>query len=133
MFTLLIYLLTTPKKTTIIFDRQPIIIQEPQNCGLSEDNTEKIVDVIYRLESSGGRNDSCKKEGKFNGFGYGQYKGSYICFDSLEEVREKVKSWIEDKREKGMTDDELLCYYNTGKVLNDCEYLKKFKKIYEKK
>lgn len=77
---------------------------------------------IYQLESSSGRNDSCKNQGKFNGYGYGQNKHVWNCFDSFEEVTNKVQAWFDDKQDKGFTLNEQLCYYNQGIRTEDCHY-----------
>lgn len=78
-----------------------------------EPNIEEIVYKIYRLESSAGINDSCKAEGKFNGYGYAIYKGSYRCFESHEQVTEIVSDWVIEKL-KTHSLPETLCGYNLG-------------------
>lgn len=86
---------------------------------------EKIVDKVYILESSGGKNDSCKQKGKFNGFGYAQSTFSWVCYDSHEEVRNLVEKWFE-KHLETKTLAQSLCYYNQGIPSGDCGYYKKF-------
>lgn len=91
------------------------------------DRTIKIQDVVYRvyrLESSGGRNDSCRNRGLFNGYGYipGQ------CYASHEEVTGLVTAWFEREiPKKGLVG--ALCYYNTGRVLETCDYYKNYLKL----
>lgn len=83
---------------------------------------------IYGLESSWGRNDGCREQGKYNGFGYGQNKYVWNCFNSFEEVVEKVNNWFEKRlKENGNDLTEALCYYNTGltKQVN-CKYYQSF-------
>lgn len=72
-----------------------------------------VVAKVYTLESSNGKNDSCKESGKFNGYGYAQNLTTWNCFDSHEEVTNKVKSWFE-KHLKTKTLGEALCGYNLG-------------------
>lgn len=88
----------------------------------------EILWKIYGLESSWGRNDSCRNQGKYNGFGYGQNSYVWNCFDSFEEVVEKVNNWF-DKRLKENGNDlaEALCYYNLGleRQIN-CKYYQSF-------
>jgi len=77
---------------------------------------------IYKAESSSGKNDSCRKKGKFNGYGYAP--GS--CYDSFEEITSIVDDWlIENIEQYGV--ERSLCRYNTGKPIDDCDYLKKIK------
>jgi hypothetical protein len=95
----------------------------------SSPSASTLADKIYILESSGGKNDSCLAKGKVNGYGFGQHKNGWACYDSHEEVEKLVIDWIEDKREKGMTDEELLCYYNEGNKISKCDYLDKFNKL----
>ena len=90
-------------------------------------NMESLLNAIFRQESSSGKNDSCRAKGKYNGYGYGQSKFSWLCFDTPEEVRQHVKNWIEDKQAKGFTLEELLCYYNEGIKKNQCTYATKVK------
>ena len=83
---------------------------------------QKIVRKIYGLESSFGRNDDCRLQGKFNGYGFGQNTFTWNCFDSFEIVTGKVEAWVQDKLDKDYTLAETLCFYNLGKKLDSCEY-----------
>lgn len=68
---------------------------------------------IYTLESSQGKRDGCKKQGKVNGFGYRQNAREHVCFDYFEEVAYYVDIWLEEK----LKDHDLataLCGYNLG-------------------
>lgn len=84
---------------------------------------------IYRLESSAGLNDSCKAQGKINGYGYAQNVSSWKCFDSLEEVESLVDNWINEHKAQGLTEDEILCHYNVGTITDNCAYALKAKTI----
>ena len=79
---------------------------------------------IYGKESTFGKNDSCKTQGKYNGFGYGQNTASWLCFATLEEVTERVEGWLVTNLPLfGGNVKQTLCYYNTGnKRLTSCEY-----------
>lgn len=107
----------TPKKRSSIKGAfiGPVYAAE---YSISEVDTDKI----YRLESSGGKNDSCRNQGKYNGYGFGQSTFAWNCFDSHEEVENKVQAWFDDKEEKGFTLDEALCYYNQGIKQEGCQY-----------
>lgn len=86
-----------------------------------------IVDKIFILESSGGKFVNCPV-GKYNGFGYGQNKYVWSCFDTQEEVRELVEKWFENKL-KEHTLEESLCLYNKGIATEECDYVQKFNSI----
>lgn len=81
----------------------------------------QIVWKTYGHESSYGKNDACKTQSLFNGFGFGQNKSGYYCYSSLREIATKVSSWFVSHL-KTMTVKQALCYYNTGKILNTCDY-----------
>jgi len=85
----------------------------------------EIVDKIYILESSGGKNDHCLKEGLKNGYGFRVNKREQVCYQSHEEVRTEVELWISNRMDK-MTLAEMLCVYNKGLKVNNCTYYKKF-------
>lgn len=80
---------------------------------------------VYILESTRGKNDSCKDKGKFNGFGYGQSTKVWNCFDTFEEVAHKVSVWFDDKMAT-LSLEEALCYYNEGVVKKGCPYYQKY-------
>jgi len=84
-------------------------------------SNEKILAGVYVLESSGGKNDTCKRQGKFNGYGY----APGTCYDSHEEVTAKVDAWF-TRQLKTKTLAQSLCYYNTGYVKDDCSYYQNF-------
>ena len=89
-----------------------------------------LVWKTYGHESTYGKFDGCKAQGKFNGFGYAQSKFGYQCFDSLKEVATKVSNWFTEKLQI-MTVDQALCYYNTGKHLDTCEYAEYSKSLWK--
>lgn len=89
-----------------------------------------LVKAIYVLESSGGKNDGCVRDGRgVNGFGYRQNKREFVCFDSHERVEGLVTRWVEDKLEKNYTIPELLCYYNQGERVKMCPYYNNYLKL----
>ena len=76
---------------------------------------------IYGLESSFGKNDSCKDQGKINGFGFGQSTFSWQCFDNLAQVAGYVDDWV-DLHLSYQDLPHALCLYNQGKIEKDCTY-----------
>jgi hypothetical protein len=77
------------------------------------DEIKQIVAKVYRLESSAGKNDGCRAEGKFNGYGFGWYDGKRPCYDTQEEVEQLVAEWFEEKLKKHDL-ATALCGYNRG-------------------
>jgi len=98
--------------------------EQPKEEGTDID---EIVKNVYQLESSSGKNDSCRAKGLYNGYGYGWYNGKKPCYASHEEVTALVKEWFNDKL-KDLTVEEALCVYNTGGK-DKCEYLGKYNKM----
>ena len=84
---------------------------------------------IYQLESQRGKEDGCRENGKFNGFGYGQNSSVWNCFDSFEEVAYKVSNWFTIRLNEGKSISEAICYYNTGKVSLNCDYYQKYMRV----
>jgi hypothetical protein len=129
--------------TTFAF-RTPVIFQSPiyrikQNVLISPVasgsakvsavfDVGAIADKIYTLESSNGKNDSCKNLGLFNGYGFRQNSFEWVCYNSHEEVRELVINWLT----KHIKDGDIassLCLYNQGKVTDQCTYAMNFKSL----
>ena len=83
-----------------------------------------IVRTIYFLESTSGKNDPCKEANMFNGYGYRQNTFENMCYDTFEEVTEKVNEWYEERLTfNGNNLAEALCFYNKGiSGLNTCDY-----------
>lgn len=77
-------------------------------------------DLVWKTfghESSYGKNDSCRKIGMYNGFGYAEPH----CYASFKEVADKVSAWFAYQLQT-KTVKEALCYYNMGEKMQDCEY-----------
>ena len=90
-----------------------------------------VLTSVRFLESTGGKNDSCKDDGLINGFGYRQSSFDWKCYDSFEEVVEVVNIWFENRLgENGNNIMEAVCFYNTG-VPNQltCEYGQNFMSV----
>lgn len=86
-----------------------------------------IAGIIYRLESSGGRNDGCREKGLYNGYGFRQNKSEFKCFSSREEVRGLVIDWFKQHLHKEkLTLPEALCHYNIGEETEDCKYYRDY-------
>lgn len=89
------------------------IQEEVKTPESSKMDVSSVVAKVYRLESSGGKNDSCRERGLYNGFGFGWYDGKKPCYSSHEEVKSKVLAWFEDKLKEHSL-EEALCGYNLG-------------------
>lgn len=63
---------------------------------------------------------TCKGKGEINEIGWLPYKG--FCFKSDWEQELTAMQYIEKKLNNGWTEDSVLCYWNTGKVLSTCPY-----------
>lgn len=94
----------------------------------AQPNMDKLLAIIYQLESSSGKNDGCKTKGMFNGFGYAQSTHTWNCFSTFAEVEGKVQAWFE-KRIPTMGLSTAICYYNTGHKIADCPYYQNYLKI----
>ena len=75
-----------------------------------------VIKSLYMLESTSGKNDGCKEEGKVNGFGFAQSSESnWVCYDTFEQVVSRVNDWfVERLSTNGNNLMEAICYYNTG-------------------
>lgn len=85
-----------------------------------------IVDYIFMKESSRGVNNysKCEAIGKYNRYGFGiPGDGTYVCFDKDQDTV-AVAGWVAHRRALGMSDNRILCLYNTGKATETCGYLK---------
>ena len=120
------------------YELEPIVISPISGIPVKteQETIEKyklqpILDTVYFLESTAGKNDGCKDEGKFNGFGYRQHNSEWKCYDTFEEVVAVVNDWFEGRLgENGNNIMEAVCYYNTG-VQNQltCEYGQNFMSV----
>lgn len=87
-----------------------------------------VIKTIYFLESTSGKQDGCKDEGKFNGYGYRQNTREHKCYDSFDEVTENVNEWLENRlADNGNNLIDAVCYYNKGiEGLETCDYSHNF-------
>lgn len=110
-----------------VVQAKPTMEQNVSSVGESETapTIGEIADRIYRLESSGGKNDICKKYGRYNGYGFGIYGNRLDCYDDVAIVREKVMAWFE-RETKNHSLKASLCRYNTGEYVEDCHYANDF-------
>lgn len=79
---------------------------------------------IYMLESTRGKNDGCKKEGKWGGFGV-MSAGTPACYESFAKAVERASYWYEKIRK----DNDLAtstCIWNLGTKVNNCMYYQKY-------
>lgn len=105
----------------------PLII-EPAHAKEVEVKEVKrdLVDFIFQKESSRGKNNysKCEAIGKFNRYGFGiPGNGDYLCFEKGQDTV-AVAGWVAQKKAAGMSDEALLCLYNTGKATETCGYVK---------
>lgn len=89
-------------------------------------------DKIRQLESQKGRDLSglhgrCVARGGINEIGYDPYNGH--CFDSDTEQRATFDSWVAKYVARGYTVNEMLCTWNTGSKVSNCQYAKDYNKI----
>jgi hypothetical protein len=121
--------LIIPTPTPTKAPKQAIRVVEPVKVYAAETKHYEIgdiVDGIFTLESSRGKNDGCRDKGLYNGYGYMQSSFHWMCYATQEEVVNLVIDWVEDKRDKGFDTAELLCYYNRGIKESDCPYYRNF-------
>lgn len=104
-----------------------VVISMPESIVPAID-INQVVYTVYGLESSYGKNDSCKRQGKVNGYGYGVYGGKVACYATHGEVTRIVEQWFE-KRLKTMSLSQALCLYNRGQRMNDCAYYQNYLKL----
>lgn len=88
----------------------------------------EVLPKIYQLESSSGKNDSCKQKGLVNGYGYAQSTFSWRCYNTKEEVEKEVASWF-DHNLKTYTLAQAVCRYNTGTPSETCPYWEKYQSL----
>lgn len=86
-----------------------------------------LIKHIWLHESTKGTNQTpkalhniCKNQGKSNELGYGGMRLK-ICFETFEKSVDRVSRWLDERKE--LTDNQKLCYYNKGLVLEQCDYL----------
>lgn len=80
----------------------------------------EILYKIWGLESSWGRNDGCRDEGKFGGFGV-MSSGEVVCYESFEKSVERADYWL-TKLGVDKDLDKALCQWNTGTAQSMCNY-----------
>jgi hypothetical protein len=90
-----------------------------------------VIKTVYFLESTSGKNDKCRDEGKFNGFGYAQNKSVWKCYDTFKDVADRVNEWFEDRLgENGNNLVEAACFYNKGiPYMQVCDYSENFMSV----
>lgn len=113
-------------KTTIIYINRATRLPIEEAKASEKSENEAIIDYIHMKESSRGQNNysKCEAVGKINGIGYGiPGNGNYKCFDSIEDQMDTLNEWIKDKQAKGMSTQELLCFYNKGIKSSTCNYI----------
>lgn len=126
-----------------IEDREPLLSPLPEEASKSgmietkthayaipkgESRTDKLYNHIHLRESTRGQNPeglhkTCEAKGMWNELGYLPKPG--FCFGNEGEGRITVQRWLQKYINAGWSDNEILCYYNTGiKNLNTCSYVR---------
>lgn len=112
---------------------QAIIIDYQAEQQRQADLT-SLVNNIYGLESSYGKNDSCLNQGKFNGYGFGagtkNGKFNEPCFDTHDQITKIVAAWFNDKLQT-LDVNAALCDYNLGRVIENCTYSQNYNLLYK--
>lgn len=112
---------TLPKlKGEPIFE-QVAPIAQAKEVETKKDNIEELASLIYKRESSDGKNNysKCEEQGKYNGIGFAiTGDGSYICFNSHEEEMMALRGWLVAKKASGMSDEAMLCLYSGNNYIN---------------
>lgn len=106
----------------------PVALYIPKPVYASELKKEdtrawKLYQRIRWIESNNGTKGlavTCKNKGGFNEVGYLPYKG--FCFKSEWEQELTTMQYIENKLNNGWTENNILCFWNTGKRLSSCAY-----------
>lgn len=75
---------------------------------------------IYMLESTRGKNDGCRLEGKWGGFGV-MSLGKPACYDTFKIAVERASYWYEKIRKDNDLDTSL-CIWNLGIRQPMCKY-----------
>jgi hypothetical protein len=79
---------------------------------------------IYMLETTRGKNDGCKHEGRRGGFGV-MSLGEPACYDTFEIAVQRASYWYDKIRSK----EDLatsVCIWNTGTKQPNCMYYQKY-------
>jgi hypothetical protein len=117
-----------PKVMTIqVYAKEikPLEVKNEAPEGKQESKiAEQLAEIIHIKESSKGKakkglNATCKAKGLSNEYGYNPPK----CYKDNEAVKGIVINWIKDKQAQGLSDNELLCLYNTGIISDTCDYI----------
>jgi len=92
----------------------------------------EIIDKIWTLESSRGQAPAglhvyCKNQGMSNEYGYGGM-ALKLCFRNHKEATAMIHLWFNQQLETKSV-EQALCYYNTGRADNNCEYLKAYQLV----
>ncbi len=86
---------------------------------------EKLYRIVHELESNGGtatkgHHLDCKARGMVNEIGYNALND--YCFPDFHAQISKFMEYMGGIIDKGYTDSQALCYYNTGKAVKLCQY-----------
>jgi hypothetical protein len=126
-----VYAIDKPEIQILSPIAEPVVPEKTDMEIIEQYKLSPLLKTVYFLESTSGKNDGCKDEGKFNGYGYAQSKTSWKCYDSFEQVTERVNEWYEERLStNGNNIIEAVCYYNTGvQHQSVCPYSENFASV----
>jgi hypothetical protein len=116
---------TSPKKPISMTvqakeEKKPVIVALTDEQLVKSQKHGDELWTIYMLESTRGKNDGCKQDGQFGGFGV-MSLGKPACYDTFQLAVERASYWYEKVR-LGNTLDEALCIWNLGIKQPQCRY-----------
>lgn len=99
--------------STVVKAEEPKALTDMET--LEQYKLSPVLKTVYLLESTSGKSDGCKDEGKFNGFGFAQNSSQWKCYNSFADVAERVNEWFEEVLAANGNDlVDAVCYYNKG-------------------
>jgi len=129
-------LISSTTHKSVINLSTPIATASEQDVPVVQDNNalaNYLADQIYHKETSNGKFDQKCERITFpgsdvsmdlhNGYGFRQGTDRNYCLGSDEEMRVKVIARLIELIEQGLTDNQILCLYNTGTASDTCHYL----------
>lgn len=83
----------------------------------------EVVWKVYGLESTWGKNDYCRANGKgYGGFGVLDNNSKIVCYQSFQEAAERAEYWlVKNGIETDLIDG--LCSYNLGHLENGLKHV----------
>lgn len=100
-------------------------VNQVQASELRKEDTKpwKMYQKIRWVESNNGTKGlavTCKNKGKINEIGFRALQG--YCFNNERDQETTIMQYIEYKLNRGWTESEVYCFFNTGKKTKTCPY-----------